>query len=128
MTDPLAATCRALDYRQTIAAEGLDRGVALTQLRTHIAGQPPPADLLPAARATIATLMAYTVADMPPLTEDVSLLIDIAAFRWGLTTRGEVWRRIGIKPDTGRGLLSPLGEQAVTWPMFFTLRTLALGG
>jgi len=58
--------------------------------------------------------------DIPPPTDDLALLIDAVAFRNNLTSRADVWRLIGVTPNTGRGYFGR-NSQAVTWPIWFTL-------
>ena len=67
-----------------------------------------------------------TMDDMPPGSDDVSLLIDAIAMRHGMTDRASAWRACGINPDRGRDLLAR-SAQAVDWPLWFTIRHTALG-
>ncbi len=71
-------------------------------------------------------LWGYTIADMPPTADDMSLLIDTICMRNGFTARADAWRTIGIGPDRGRGLLAR-NVSAIDWPIWKTARDAALG-
>lgn len=70
-------------------------------------------------------LLAVDVADMPPPTDLVGVLLEAASQRLGGAPRAEVWRAIGVHPDRGRDLLARHAK-SVDWPLWYTLRDLAL--
>lgn len=73
-----------------------------------------------------ARLMAITPEDMPPDTDDLGALLDLAQERHGFATRAEVWRMVGIEPKDGRAFLTRNAGR-VNWPLWFTLRHAAFG-
>lgn len=125
MTPALAALARALAYRALKDGEG--NGAAQAALRRRILANTKVLEVTP-PRVTEAfdRLMAVKITDMPPPTDDVSLLLDALAMRIGATNRADAWRSIGINPNRGRDLLARNAE-AVDWPIWWTLRTAAIG-
>ncbi|WP_337186562.1 hypothetical protein [Phenylobacterium sp.] len=71
-------------------------------------------------------IMSLGVADMPPPTDLVAILIETLSQRLGGLGHGPAWRSIGVNPNRGRDLLAR-SAQAVDWPIWFTLREAALG-
>jgi len=78
------------------------------------------------ARSRYDEIMRLTPRDMPPATDDVSLLLDTVSFRLGLRSRAAVWDALGIAAPHGRQLMGTRAEN-VLWPLFFTLRVYAFG-
>lgn len=113
---------RAIDYgaRMSLAAPGQ----AQANLRAQILAADPA--ITDEVIRTWKRLTAYTPDDMPPSTDDLALLIDAIAMRHSLTSRADAWRKAGINPERGRGLLGR-NAQAVDWPLFFTVRSYATG-
>jgi hypothetical protein len=108
---------RALEYRARM--HEVAAGAAQAKLRREIMEMPMThAGLDERVNAIALRLRAYTIADMPPPVDDLSLLIDVIAMRHGYTARAEAWRHIGINPDRGRGLLGRNAE-AIDWPIWF---------
>jgi hypothetical protein len=79
-----------------------------------------------AAASMRAVLMGLTAADMPPSTDLVWIMLETASQRLGGISRAMVWHAIGIKEGRGRDLLAR-NASAVDWPIWYTLRKLALG-
>ncbi len=118
---PLDNMIRAIAFRELkpdnafgaahLAARRSIEGADIDALTAHYAAE---------ARETIARFQNLEPGDMPPDTDDLALLVDVVAFRHGLTSRAEVWRTIGVTPNTGRGYFGR-NRGAVTWPIWFTL-------
>lgn len=126
MKPGLAALARALAYRAM--KDGEPPGHAQANLRERILSNTKILDVTPPrVEEAYRRLMAITIADMPPDTDDVSLLLDALAMRIGATKRADAWRSIGINPNRGRDLLARNAE-AVDWPIWYTLRAAALEG
>ncbi|WP_186395020.1 hypothetical protein [Stappia sp. TSB10GB4] len=70
-------------------------------------------------------IMALTVADMPPPTDLVAILLETLSQRLGGLGHAAAWRSIGINPNRGRDLLARY-SRAVDWPIWKTLRDAAL--
>lgn len=70
-------------------------------------------------------IMALTVADMPPPTDLVAILLETLSQRLGGLGHAAAWRSIGINPNRGRDLLAR-SSRAVDWPVWKTLRDAAL--
>lgn len=125
MTPGLAALARALAYRAMRDGEAPGRGQAA--LRDRILDNTKILDVVPPrVEEAYRRLMAVKITDMPPSTDDVSLLLDALAMRIGATKRADAWRAIGINPNRGRDLLARYAG-SVDWPIWYTLRTAALG-
>ena len=77
------------------------------------------------AQAIYDEIMAVTVADMPPSTDLVAILLETASQRLGGVGWGPVWQSIGINPNRGRDLLAR-NSRALDWPIWYTLRAAAL--
>ena len=123
MLDPnITHLARALDYgaRMHTAAPGTMQAALRSQI---LAAEPIISDDVIRAWQRI---MAYTPDSMPPPTDDLALLVDTIAMRHGLTSRADAWRKAGINPERGRGLLGR-NAQAVDWPLWFTCRSYAIG-
>lgn len=116
---------RALAYHRQRA--NVAPGAAQARLRNLIIIGPVAPDLMADAKAEAKRLMSMTQADMPASPDDLALLIDTIAMRYGKTSRAEAWRFIGIKPGRGRDLFAR-NANAIDWPIFYTARTYALGG
>lgn len=126
MNPGLAAVARALAYRAIKDGEAPGRGQAA--LRERILGNTKVLDVVPPrVEEAYARLMAISIKDMPPSTDDVSLLLDALAMRIGATNRADAWRAVGINPNRGRDLLARNAE-AVDWPIWWIMRSTALEG
>lgn len=105
-------------------------GMATQALRLRIAEEtdisPLPAARLDLVKREAARLLSYSVADMPPTSDDIALLLDTLVFAMGETSRAAAWRHIGIKPRQGDDLIVR-NRKSVDWPIWFTLRHYALG-
>ncbi len=125
MNPGLAALARALAYQAL--KDGEAPGRAQAALRERIMGNAKILDVVPPrVEEAYRRIMAITMDDMPPDTDDVALLLDTLAMRIGATTRADAWRFIGINPNRGRDLLAR-NAGAVDWPVWFTMRQAALG-
>lgn len=71
-------------------------------------------------------IMGLGVADMPPPTDYVAILLETLSQRLGGLGHATAWRSIGVNPNRGRDLLSR-NARAVDWPVWKTLRDAALG-
>lgn len=116
----LARAQAYLDAKDTAAP-----GHAQAALRERIILGPVSQDAQRSAGETARRIMALGIADMPPATEDVALLLDTLAMRRGLTKRADAWARIGIKQTRGKEFMSR-NWRAVDWPIWKTLRDAAL--
>ncbi|MEM8791049.1 MAG: hypothetical protein AAGE80_05495 [Pseudomonadota bacterium] len=130
--DPMVALARAYVIRQKVqyasddsvtgkqamalrkdAAEGRmdhleEYGIALNKL----------------AGPTIQKLSEIGVHDMPANSDQISMLVEWVSQRKGGISISAVWEMIGVKASTGRGYTS--GRSEISWPVWFTLRALAL--
>lgn len=100
--------------------------IAMQQRRKYMTTSEPPTDVVALAETNIAGIMAYEPQEMPPVVDDIAFMIETIAFRYGQTSRADVWRLIGIKPERGRALLTR-NHNAFDWPIFFTMREAAFG-
>ena len=116
----------ALMYREQAPSVG--QGAALAKLRHDIAQTAPSVAFFDRSSALFSRLMSVSIPDMPPSVDDVSLLVDILAFRLGATSRADAWRAIGMNPNGARNLLTGDRARNVTWPVWKTLRDAALAG
>ena len=119
-TDALIALSRALTYRERMSHTA--PGTELAALRAVIMQQGADLDRATGARDR---LVAIRLADMPPATDDLALLLDTLAFRIGAHSRADAWRAIGISPNRGRDLLAR-NAHGVDWPVWRTMRLYAL--
>jgi len=70
-------------------------------------------------------IYAIVMADMPPPTDLVAILLETLSQRLGGVGHAAAWRSIGINPNRGRDLLAR-NAKAVDWPIWKTLRDAAL--
>lgn len=127
----LDAVMRAWMLRRLLETEPGVTGAAQNMARAEIAAVP--SDVVRRSIsvrsvdpvAVVSRLMAVTIEDMPPAIDDLAMLLDIAAFRRGIVSRAEVWRRCGIKPARGKDLLAR-NASAIDWPIWYTVRQFAL--
>jgi hypothetical protein len=128
-----AHTMTALTYlRHALAVRALSRdgediyGSALTVIRADAAdGVHDDVIGEREARGVYDEIMAVGVADMPPPTDLVAILLETLGQRLGGASHGMAWQHIGINPNRGRGLLGR-NAHAVDWPIWYTLREAAL--
>jgi hypothetical protein len=82
-----------------------------------------------AAAVAYRDIMRLSRHDMPPPTDLVRTLIETVIIRDDIlpSTASQVWQEIGINPNRGRGLMGR-NAGALDWPIWFTLRELALSG
>ena len=119
--DALTALAHALAYHES--KDSAAPGAGQVALRVTIAhGDIANPDR---AKAEMRRLKAIDIADMPPATGDVALLLDALAFRAGAISRADAWRAIGISSGRGRDLLAR-NAGAVDWPIWRTMRLYAL--
>jgi hypothetical protein len=71
-------------------------------------------------------IMALGIADMPPPTDLVAILLETLSQRLGGVGHAAAWRSIGVNPNRGRDLLAR-SSRNVDWPIWKTLRDAALG-
>lgn len=69
-------------------------------------------------------ICAFTVDDMPASVVMVRLLVFCVCLRLGNVPQGPVWQACGIPERTGEHYAS--GDSHITWPVWRTLRGLAL--
>jgi hypothetical protein len=77
------------------------------------------------AQAIYDEIMAVHVADVPPSTDLVAILLETLAQRLGGVSWAMAWQSIGVKTSRGRDLLTR-SAQALDWPIWYTLREAAL--
>ena len=124
-THPLA---QALVIRAMSRADGesLMNGAALAVLRSDVlTGTHADHPAAGGADEIFRDIMALTIADMPPPTDLVAILLETLSQRLGGVGHGAAWRSIGINPNRGRDLLAR-SSRAVDWPIWKTLRDAAL--
>jgi hypothetical protein len=116
----------AMAYRAAMGDKGPGAAQAVLRKAIMQAKTPWTSPTADECDANFARLMAYTIADMPPPVDDLSLLIDVIAMRHGYTARADAWRHIGINPNRGRSLLGQ-NAGAIDWPIWFCARQAAIG-
>lgn len=129
MNDPLIHLARAMHYQSKMWADGAAPGkgqASLRQLTLEMTEGDIGQIAMKKAAATRDRLMSITIPDMPASSDDLALLIDTIAFRFGYFARADAWRHIGINPNRGRDLLGR-GAGAIDWPIWFTARESGLG-
>lgn len=99
-------------------------GNALIALRREIAGEEPTVEDISAALDFMRRMLAVQPTDMPPATDDVSLLLDTLAFQIGAPSRAKAWQAIGVSKTRGRDLMAR-SAHALDFPTFHTLRSFA---
>lgn len=126
-TTRLAPLAQALVIMDLRAAPPVARGAKLVAIRRAVAAGTH--DENPAGaryRGERRRLLSLTVAHMPPAREDLWLLIEAASQRIGQSGHSAAWERIGVTATRGREYLTRSHDR-VDWPVWFTLRHLALG-
>lgn len=124
MTDHLARALVIRAISQDQSEETVGAALAVLRGDTMIGAH----DDHPAARHADGIrdeIMAVTIADMPPSSDLVAILLETLSQRLGGVSRADAWRAIGVNPNRGRGLLGR-NAQAVDWPIWYTLRETAL--
>lgn len=102
-------------------------GAALAVLRADVlTGTHPDHPAAAAAPMIEDRIMALGIADMPPPTDLVAILIETLSQRLGGVGHAGAWRSIGVTPSRGRDLMAR-NARAVDWPTWKTLRDAALG-
>lgn len=127
MTD-LTHLSRALTVRAISRDEPeyANAGAALAVLRSDVyTGSHADHPAAASAQAIYDEIMDLTVADMPPSTDLVAILLETLAQRLGGGSWAMAWHSIGIKPSRGRDLLTR-SAHALDWPIWYTLREAAL--
>ena len=124
----IAPLCQALVIRAISRADGetILNGAALTALRSDVlTGSHDDHPAAGGADEICRDIMALTIADMPPPTDLVAILLETLSQRLGGVGHAAAWRSIGINPNRGRDLLAR-SSRAVDWPIWKTLRDAAL--
>lgn len=119
---------QALVVRAISRADGetVMNGAALVALRANVrAGSHADHPAAAGADEIRRDIMALNVADMPPPTDLVAILLETLSQRLGGLGHAAAWRSIGINPNRGRDLLAR-SSRAVDWPIWKTLRDAAL--
>ncbi|KEP68820.1 hypothetical protein DL1_08550 [Thioclava dalianensis] len=122
--DAIPHLARAMIFRRSMADHA--PGKHMIELRNQVIISPVEPNDMADAKSRARKIMSSRPSDMPADPDDLSLLIDTIAMRYGLTSRGEAWRKIGINPNRGRNLFSR-GQNAIDWPIWFTARAYAMG-
>lgn len=118
-----ALTVRALSRSEPAYAHA---GAALAVLRGDVyTGCYPDHPAAGHAQTIYDEIMAVGMADMPPSTDLVAILLETLAQRLDGLSWAAAWQSIGIKPSRGRDLLTR-SAQALDWPIWYTLREAAL--
>jgi hypothetical protein len=123
----IRAISRGSDETMNGAALAVVRGAALAVVRADaLIGEYDREPATHFARETYDRLMATTPAEMPADPDDIAILLETLSQRLGGVSRAMAWRAIGVNPGRGRDLLAR-NAAALGWPIFFTLRSAALG-
>lgn len=122
--DAIPHLARALIFRSIMGTH--PPGAALRKLRNSVIISPVEKLMMDAGKDEANRLMSISQDDMPASPNDLSLLIDTIAMRYGMTSRAEAWRKIGINPNRGRAFFGR-NAAAIDWPIWFAARAYALG-
>lgn len=121
--DAIPHLARAMIFRRQM--KDSPPAMHMRELRNRIIIGPVSPDQIAVARNMAQALMTVRQGDMPADPDDLALLIDCIAMRYGMTSRADAWRKIGINPNRGRDLFAR-NSSAIDWPIWFTARAYAL--